>query len=109
MRVQSAERTVRRTETVAGAFGTRLRLELIGDPDLFELAPSLLRTMIERARDRGEFQSLGRYESVYLKGGRLRGRSRLRHGLRRRILRRSLPRIAEFETCLLYTSDAADE
>ncbi len=98
MRLQRAERTVRRVDTGRDADGARLRLELVGDSDLFDAVPDMLRAMGKRKRDAGEFQSLGRHESVYLKGGRLRGRSSLRHGLRHWLLRRSVPRLAEFET-----------
>ena len=71
------------------------RIELFGDPELFDQAEGWLAELHQLGRDSGEFRELGQL-SVYAKGGPLGESAGKRHGRALRFLRREPPRRREF-------------
>lgn len=71
-------------------------LERIGDGELADALVEHFRAHAAAARIVGERVTIGGVE-LYAKGTPFPRRSRLRHALRRRVLRRALPRLAEFD------------
>lgn len=71
-------------------------LERLGEGELADAVVDHFRAHAAAARIVGERASIGGAE-LYVKGTPFPRRSRLRHTLRRRVLRRALPRLSEFE------------